>query len=85
MGSAVPEIALGLVRHLAFPDIVPLLYSDPPQPTWRFAIADIVTTLAWLAADMVIFYDQRIARNHRSSTYRPGASPSNASFASVIS
>jgi hypothetical protein len=55
LGSAILAIALVLLRHLAFPDIVPLPDSDPQQSTWRFDMAYIVTTLAWLTADLAAF------------------------------
>jgi hypothetical protein len=52
LGSASLAIALVLLRHAAFSDILPLPESDPQQSAWRFDAAYLVTTIAWIAAEV---------------------------------
>jgi hypothetical protein len=53
--SALLAIALVVLSHIAFPDILPLPDSDPDQSTWRFDAAYFVTALAWAAAEISAF------------------------------
>lgn len=52
LGSASLAVALVLLRHTAFSDILPLPEGDPQQSAWRFDAAYLVTTIAWIAAEV---------------------------------
>lgn len=52
LGSASLAIALVLLRHTAFSDVLPLGERDAQQSAWRFDMAYLVTTIAWIAVQV---------------------------------
>jgi type III secretory pathway component EscT len=48
--SALLALALGMLRKIAFYDILPFLERDPTQLTWRFNAAFAITAFVWDSA-----------------------------------
>ena len=51
-GSATIAVVALFVCQLAFPDVLPYAVDEDAQQTWRREAAFLVTTVAWLEAEV---------------------------------